>query len=117
MARLHRRNFLSTVMLNLLLWISTILIVIFLNPDNNLQFAICNSQLHISPNVILFFIALTLSLSLTLTLLFGNTRQGLLLALLSIGSLILHLVRVLNLFTFALLFLTLLIIEIFSSKK
>ena len=94
MSRLHRRNFLPAVILNLILWIISGLIIFFLNPEKNLQFIIYNLQLNIFLNVILFFFTLTLSLALTLALLFGNTRRGFLISLFFIFILLLRLLKI-----------------------
>ena len=72
MSPLHRRNFLSTVIVNLFLWATCGLIIFFLDPNKYL-------------NVVLFFIALTL----TFALLFANTRRGFLVSLAIVGVLIL----------------------------
>jgi len=76
MSPLHRRNFLSTVIVNLFLWATCGLIIFFLDPNKYL-------------NVVLFFIALTLALTLTFALLFANTRRGFLVSLAIVGVLIL----------------------------
>lgn len=75
MARLHRRNFLPTVIVNCFLWGTCGLLIYFTNPENFL-------------NIILFFVFFFLALFLTLALIFGNTRRGFLVALGIVGVLI-----------------------------
>lgn len=91
MTYLHRRNFLPTVIVNLLLWITCGLIVFFLDPNNNFKFQIFNFKFLIYPHIILFLFALTLSLTLSLALLLANTRRGFLLAILIVSVLIIRL--------------------------
>lgn len=117
MARLHRRNFLPAFILNLALWVSTILIIIFLDPSDNMQFAISNWQLRIFANIILFFLSLTLALTLTFALLFANTRRGLFLALFVSLVLFLRLEKLASWWNIILLFGVLLCLELYISKK
>ena len=94
MTRLHRRNFLPAFIVNLILWISTIFIVIFLDPEKNVQFTIYNLQLKIFPNILLLFFILTLSLTLTFALLFGNTRRGFIASLFIVSLLLLKMFKI-----------------------
>lgn len=93
MTRLHRQNFLPTVIVNLLLWIICGLIVFFLDPQNILHITYPILHIDIYPNIILFFFTLTLSLTLTLALLFTNTRRGFLASLFLISVLLLKLFK------------------------
>lgn len=100
MTKLHRRNFLPTVMFNLILWISTVLIVFFLDPEKIVNFKLYLPRgeagivhFDLRFNMVLFFIALTLSLTLTLSLLFGNTRRGFIASLFITSVLILRLTK------------------------
>lgn len=117
MARLHRRNFLPTAIVNLILWIACGLIIFFLDPNQNFKFQVSNFNLFLYPNIILFFFALTLSLTLTLALLFGNTRRGLLLTLLIDNFLIFRLLKIAYWWSFIPGFLILAITEIYFSKR
>ncbi len=113
----HRRNFLPTAIMNLILWVACGLIVFLLDPDKNLQFIIYNLQLNVFSNLILFFLTLTLTLTLTLALLLGNTRRGLLLTLFFDGFLLLQLFKLTNWLTLVFLFLILLVLEIYFSRR
>lgn len=117
MARLHRRNFLPTAIVNLILWIACGLIVFFLDPNENFKFHISNFKLFIYPNIILFFLALTLSLTLALALLFGNTRRGFLSSLFIISILLLRLLKLAYWWTVLPLGALLLILEVLFIQR
>lgn len=116
-----RRNFLPTVIINLVLWIVFGLIIFFLNPNQNFKFhpAIggTNFKLLIYPNIILFFLALTLSLTLTLALLFGNTRRGFVVSLILVVILCLRVTKVTEWYYYFLNIILGVIVEIFFSIK
>ncbi len=65
---LKRKNFLPSLIANLLLWASLGFIIYFLDPFS-------------FGAIFLFFIVLFLSLLFTTALIFGNTRRGLLLSI------------------------------------
>jgi hypothetical protein len=104
MPPLYRRNFLPTIIIDFLLWITCGLIIFFLDPQN-------------FSNIVLFFVFLTLALTLTFALLFANTRRGFLFALLLTGSLLLRFLKTFNWFTFFPIFFVLLSAEIYFLKK
>jgi len=91
MARLHRRNFLPTAIINLILWITCGLIIFLLDPNNNFKFPILNFNFSIFPNIILFFLTFTQALTLTLALLLGNTRRGFFCSMIIVSLLFLRL--------------------------
>ncbi len=99
----HRRNFLPTLIVNLLLWMLLAFIIVKVPPDFY--------------NTALFFILLALSLTLTLALLLGNTRRGFFLALLFAGFLILRLVREASWLNLALLLAIFLTSELYFSRR
>lgn len=118
MARLHRRNFLPTVIVNLILWIIWGLIIIFLDPEKivNCTFYIVHFNLHF--NVVLFFLALTLSLTLTFALLLCNTRRGFLVSLFIISILLLKLFKFLHWWLMLILLVLTIGLELhFSAKR
>lgn len=117
MARLHRRNFLPSFILNLVLWISTILIVVFLDPEKIVNFTFYIVHFNLHPNVALFFLSLTLSLTLTFALLFANTRRGLFLATFVTLALFLRLEKLGYWYNLLFLFIILLSLEIYISKR
>jgi len=117
MPPVQRRNFLPTVIVNIILWITCGLIVLFLNPEKLSKLLIANHQLLFPINIILFFLALTLSLTLTLALLFSNTRRGFFLALFFIGFLILRLTKFASWWNIVLVLAFLILPEIYFSKK
>ena len=61
----RRRNFFPTLILTLIFWLTTLLIIYFFDPS-------------ITGAVPLFFISLFISLFLTLSLIFANSRRGIL---------------------------------------
>lgn len=75
MPRKHRRNFFPAFIITILLWL-ILAFIIFETPP-------------IIENIILFSGIFPLSLTLTLALLLGNTRQGFLIAMATIGILLL----------------------------
>ena len=103
-SRKHRRNFLPTFVINLVLWVLVGLIIFYLNPDSYL-------------NIVLFFLILTLSLTLTFALLLANTRRGFLLTLFVDSVLILRLFKLANWWNVLLLFLLFAVIELCFSKR
>ena len=117
MPPIHRRNFLPTVIVNLILWIACGLIILFLNPDKSSQLLITNYQLLIYPNIILFFLVLTLAFTLTLSLLFADTRRGFLASLLIISILILRLLKIFYWWSILTSFILTLTIELYFSFK
>ena len=117
MARLHRRNFLPTVIVNLILWIVCGLIILFLNPQKIAPFQISNFKFQIFPNICLFFLVLTLSLTLTLALLFGNTRRGFLTSIFIVSILILKLLKIFYWWSILTSFILTLTIELYFSFK
>lgn len=120
MNRLHRRNFLPTVIVNLILWIICGLIVLFLDPKNILHITYPILHIDIFPNIILFFITLTFTLTLTLALLFGNTRRGFLTSIFIISILIFKLLKIFYWWSILISFAFTLILELiltFKSKE
>jgi len=103
-SRKHRRNFLPTFVINLVLWVLVGLIIFYLNPDSYL-------------NIVLFFLILTLSLTLTFALLLANTRRGFLLTLFVDSVLILRLFKLANFQNAALAFVIFFLLEIYFLKK
>ena len=93
MTRVHRRNFLPAVIVDLVLWISCGLIVFLFDPDKDSQLSVGSLQFDIYPNIILFFVIFGLSLTITLALLFGNTRRGLFASLFLVSLLLLRLFK------------------------
>lgn len=89
----HRRNFLPTFVINVILWGFLIFIVAKLSPEKTLNLPLLTLNLTFSYNILLFFLVLTLTLTLTLALIFGNSRRGFFLALFVDGWLILRLFK------------------------
>lgn len=89
----HRRNFLPTFILNVLLWLSFLYVVFKIPPDFHSQLLITNYQLLIPLGYLYFFLTLSLSLTLTLAFLFSNTRRGFFLNLFICGFLLLRLIK------------------------
>ncbi len=112
----HRRNFLPTLIVNLLLWILLALVVFKLPPDQVQILTIYGSRLTIHGNIILFFLVLTLSLTLTLALLLGNTRRGFFLTFFLDSLLFLKMFKFLNWINFLLLSAILLTLEFYFSR-
>lgn len=98
MVRQHRRNFLPTTMVNLVLWIICGLIVLFANPEDFFRFSsLVGGSLfnfNVYSNIIFFLLMLSFSLTLTFALLFGNTRRGFLFSIFIVLFLILRLSKI-----------------------
>jgi len=113
----HRKNFLPAFIVNLILWFLWIIVVFFLSPSRSSLFVIHNSKIIISTNIIAFFLALTLALTLTFAFIFANTRRGFLLAVLVNGILFFRMIKLASWWNILLLFLVLIAIELFFSRK
>jgi len=117
MPPLHRRNFLPTTIVAVILWIACGLIIAFLDPEKNFKFQISNFKFVFYPNIILFLLTLTLSLTLTLALLFGNTRRGVLTSLFLISLLLLRLFKCLYWWFIPILLVVTLTVEFLLSTR
>lgn len=83
-----RKNFFPAVALNLLFWLGWLAVIILIPPESLLA-------------IFIFYLLLFAALLLTFSLLFANSRRGLLLSLFIIGFLVLKqlkLATILNLF-------------------
>ncbi len=117
MTRLHRRNFLPTAIVNLVLWIICGLIIVFLDPEKISKFLVFKFELNIYPNIILFFVILTLSFFLTLALLFGNTRRGVLASLFFTFILLLRLLDIAHWWTILVLGIIISMLEVYFVRR
>lgn len=117
MTRVHRRNFLPAVIIDILLWITCGLIVFLSDPYGDSRLSLGSFQLTVYPNIILFFVVLGFSLVITLALLFGNTRRGFLVAAFLVSVLILRLFKITNWGWIALAFILTVGIELFFVRK
>ena len=99
----HRRNFLPSFILNLILWGGVAYLIFYLQPNRT--------------NIVLFFTSLTLALTLTLALILGNTRRAFFLTLFIDGFLLLQLVKLFTWLNLVLLLVILLTLELYSSHR
>lgn len=104
----RHKNFLPTLLIAILLWLSWLYIFFFISPLDTTYYI---------PHTIYFFVALSLSLTLTLALIFGNTRRGFLLTLGIIIFLILRMYGLAHYLNITLIAGTLLSLELYFSKK
>lgn len=77
--RLHRRNFLPTLIVNLVLWVLVVLIIVLVSPNTNWPW-----------RVIGFGFILWSAVGLTASLLIGKSKTGFLLATIVVGALVLR---------------------------
>lgn len=117
MTRLHRRNFLPTAIVNLVLWIICGLIIVFLDPEKKLSLSLITYHSSFSINIILFFLTLTLSFTLTMALLFGNTRRGFLASLSFTFILLLRLLGIAHWWTILVLGIVISILEVYFVRR
>jgi len=104
---MHRRkNFLPTLILTLLSWLSWLYIVFYFSPKNTIKFSI-----------FLFFLLLALSLTLTFSLIFANSRRGFVLSLGIVGFLALRAANLDNYLNLILLFGIILSLELYFSQR
>lgn len=113
----HRRNFLPTFIINLLLWVSWIYVVLRIPPENEIQFTVYGLQLSLPMGTLLFFSTLTLTLALSLAFVFSNTRRGFFLSLFFNGLLLLRLLKQFQLLNVILLAGILICLEVYFGKK
>ena len=117
MARLHRRNFLHAFIVNIVSWIITIIIILFFDPEKLVSLSFSTFHFLLPVNILLFFLALTISITLTFSFLFVSTRRGFFLSLFVDIFLVLRLIK--QAFWWNILILTALFIflELFFSRK
>jgi hypothetical protein len=112
----HRRNFLPTFLINLLLWASWIYVVLRISPGNEVQLTVYSLQLSLPMGMLLFFSTLTLALALSLAFAFSNTRRGFFLSLFLSGLLLLRLLKQSQLLNVILLAGILICLEVYFKK-
>lgn len=113
----HRRNFLPTFIVNIILWISCVLIVFLLSPSLNFTFYILHYKFVFPVAITLFFLALTPSLTLTLSLLLANSRRGFLLSLFLSITLLFRLLKICHWWNILIVFLLVFFAEYWFWKK
>jgi len=113
----RRRNFLPTLIINLLFWFSWLYIVLHVPPEYSLSLKTFGLNLNLPAGYLFFFLSLILALTLTFAFLFTNTRRGLFLSLFLNGVLLFRLLKQLQLQNLILLLAILICFEIYFSKK
>lgn len=104
----RRKNFLPTLILAILFWLSWLYIIFFTSPENTTYYV---------PHTTYFFLALSFALILTLSLIFANTRRGFLTTLGIISFLILRMLNSAHYLNLALLAGILFSVELYLTKK
>jgi hypothetical protein len=100
----QRKNYLPTMGIVLTLWIGVVSFIVFIDPNE-------------TGAVFIFFVLLFAALSFTFSILFGNTRRGVLLTTMITGYFALRILGLDTLFNGVVLVLALAAFEVYFSRK
>jgi len=113
----RRRNFLPTLIANILFWLSWFYVVFKIPPDFQKQLILGHQQFSVPLAYIFFFLTLFFSLALTFAFVFSNSRRGFFLSLFLCGILLLRLIKQAHFLNLLLLGGIFACFEVYFSKK